>query len=128
MFSEEIERGPEIQTFTKNPIDYYYMDDMGSESEIKDTKQLGIIDRSKFKSVSADEVVQYDIKLIIVRGKARLSYSGPVGAVDHVIAYVSEHYEVDKRYATKNGRKIGEISVRGDGTVVDCHIDSSYTL
>jgi hypothetical protein len=105
------------------------MSDDDSELAFEDSNFSENSDISAFESVSVDEVVQYEVNLTVVRDKARLSFNGPLGVADQVITHVIENHEdkIDKRYATQSGRKIGEISVRGDGTIVECDIDGRYT-
>lgn len=105
------------------------MSDDDSELAFENSNFSENSDIPAFESVSVDEVVQYEVNLTVVRDKARLSFNGPVGVVDQVITHVIENHEdkIDKRYATQSGRKIGEISVRGDGTIVECDIDGRYT-
>lgn len=87
-------------------------------------------DISAFDDASPDETVQCDVNLVVVRDKARISLNGPVGVADDVLEFLRENHkdEIDKRYATQSGRKIGETSVRGDGTVLQCEIDSNYMV
>ncbi|MCU4971833.1 hypothetical protein OB955_03660 [Halobacteria archaeon AArc-m2/3/4] len=85
-------------------------------------------DQDVFENVSDTDTVTFDINLTQLRGKARLSVNAPLGVGTDAIDYVKSECEdsVDKRYATKAGRKIGELCIRGDGAIIQADIKDKF--
>jgi hypothetical protein len=78
--------------------------------------------------ISQDEVKPYNINLANVSGKARVGVTAPLGAKSKAVDYINEHVEdiVNKEMSTDEVINIGEMFIKGDGTIVDVQIEDKY--
>ena len=95
------------------------MDNQNDESSIVDGIRQVIEGDSRVEKIDEEESMTFDINLIKLRDKPRISVAAPIGLGTDLTAYISDHVEnkVDKRYASDSGKTIGKITIKGDGEI-----------
>ena len=95
------------------------MDNQNDESNIVDGIRQVIEGDSRAEKIEEGESMTFDINLIKLRDKPRISIAAPIGLGTDLTDYIVDHVEhkVDKRSASDSGKTIGEITIKGDGEI-----------